>query len=273
MKLVDYLRALLSQFVSKKDTGFIGDQAMPKTSSPIVIFDGLTNLEGFSQKYVVPKSGYVTVEGQTNSTMNELYLCVDEQLKVSAMGVNGWGSRASVSAAKGSSIKIDITGFAYARAIFSETMGGANSILNPILQGGLLCLRNTCKLYLKRLSVVRKSGSVISQTLRQANTLTSTLGTSQMMRSGLPPKTATFELLPLMNQTIRLAFILGQHRKGRVLLRQFLVYQERVGERLGVKSRKEKPSLFSVASLQNIHSLSLFQTKVQSNLSFGGALC
>ena len=124
MRLVDYLRALLSQFVSKKDTGFIGDQAMPKTSSPIVIFDGLTNLEGFSQKYVVPKSGYVTVEGQTNSTMNELYLCVDEQLKVSAMGVNGWGSRASVSAAKGSSIKIDITGFAYARAIFSETMGG-----------------------------------------------------------------------------------------------------------------------------------------------------
>ena len=32
MKLVDYLRALLSQFVSKNDTAFISHQAMPNTS-------------------------------------------------------------------------------------------------------------------------------------------------------------------------------------------------------------------------------------------------
>ena len=155
MKLVDYLRALLSQFVSKKDTGFIAEQSLPSASP--VIYDG-------QLEYVAPKNGWAY--GGINAVWEEsgyvaLKIGTSYMNQICYSGVGQGGGRLFfLPVKKGEKVILEHSSGKPLYLRFFENMGGGN-LAHSI--GGVLCLLGSSVHYLKRSLAVRKVGLVTSR--------------------------------------------------------------------------------------------------------------
>ena len=148
--LKTYLQALLSRFYSKKDSAEV-IALRDVNVTPITLKD--ESINGASDVSVVaPASGRIVSYVNNNTGYNGLSYPGNMVTLISTFNPELINNTAmTFEVAKGQ------TFFVHRKTssptpcrvlLFPFNGGGVNSILNPILQGGLLCLRNTCKLYL-----------------------------------------------------------------------------------------------------------------------------
>ena len=270
MKLVDYLRALLSQFVSKKDTGFIAEQSRP---SSVVSRHTVPPTSGSGAHHllmVAPCNGYACLNfSGTQGSWGGYYLEADGEIATKMHGGAPFAREITkaVRCVKGGNVQTHVFSESGTATLifYSRVGGGSNPILNPILrsiQGGLLCLRNTCKLYLKRLSVVRKSGSAINrcQVIDWIWT--------KVLRATLH---LAMESYSLITQTIQVLKTSSSATTANTLRERQLHLHQQTLLALGSICQKGRPQRYIRQLL--LVSCGFPLTKAHVNPSFGGALC
>ena len=268
MKLVDYLRALLSRFYSKAEAELVGRQALPcpegqntllYEGTDKVFFDGVASFDGYI---------HIDNEGEGMSYIQGAILRYTRHTgreSIFLPVVKGQTFRAEFAGNSKKTLRITRTS-----GSTSEKKGGGNSILNPILQGGLLCLRNTCKLYLKPLSVVRESGSVIREH-QIHDTLIGVLLNLGRLESIQPRVMVKLCVELLEQQNVQL-----------FKLKHYLIdcfFAQTVSKTLGIPAiqsplkRVTRFTLLSDVKPLGVATSSLYQLSDRRSLGFGGALC
>ena len=270
--LQNYLRVLLSRFYSKKDSAEV-IALRDVNVTPITLKD--ESINGASDVSVVaPASGRVVSYVNNNTGYNGLSYPGNMVTLISTFNPELINNTAmTFEVAKGQ------TFFVHRKTssptpcrvlLFPFNEGGGNSILNQILQGGLLCLRNTCKLYLTP-SLVRQrtinclvKPFVLSYKHQQKKVLSNTL--QRRVTVLLQSMLGAVETLALETKRGVLGVaIFG----GQTLLPVISEEQSRVtkGNKLLQVGRKKVDHQLSMG-------LSTFNQKTAlGNFNLGGALC
>ena len=261
MKLVDYLRALLSQFVSKNDTGFIVQQNSLKTnaSSAFEVVD-----EG---SFVSTVNGEATLSILVPTKATDFFTIKigEVVLHQHVVSRDGYLAHMNIPVSKGERYSINTSVPTVLVRLFGK-LGGGNLVHSL---GGVLCLLSSSVHYLNHSSVARESGLPNKQ-LRQTQSLDTTQLSVIGKRLSLK-KTAGFLLN--LGQLIYLSSNLERIETG---LKQ--VCQTRA-----VGNTFVFPCLFKKVFLKAINSREVCQSQsveshstrivALSNLSYGGASC
>ena len=141
MKLVDHLRALLSQFVSKKDGEFISTQGL---STDTFIELSKPTVNG-TQTFVAPCNGFLNIGTEARGNVESAGIASWGQIDVTQQYDNqvGYAQDAIIIPLKRGNTQYFSSAGAYRFVRFYKMYGGGNSIPNPILlsiRGGGLCL-------------------------------------------------------------------------------------------------------------------------------------
>lgn len=140
-KLTDYLRALLARFVSKNETEFISTQSTPSRNG--IDLDIPTNNE---LSYTAPSNGFLNIADEmSNGKMGiTSWGVMDATVYSESSSSQGGQDAVYIPMKKGDTQNVII--FGKARFIrFVKMTGGGDKPLHQLLQGGLLCLRNSLK--------------------------------------------------------------------------------------------------------------------------------
>ena len=271
MKLVDHLRALLSQFVSKKDGEFISTQGL---STDTFIELSKPTVNG-AQTFVAPCNGFLNIGTEARGNVESAGIASWGQIDVTQQYDNqvGYAQDAIIIPLKRGNTLYFSSGGAYRFVRFYKMYGGGNSILSPILrsiQGGLLCLRNTCKLYL--------TPSLVRQSTISCLALQSALRYKLRLKHQSFKKSQLRAMVSLLSMFGMLKTFLSEMKTEAQgvgtcgdLTQMVAISEERFratkASRLLLNGKRQK-------ALQKSMVQSIFSPKMAlGNLSFGGALC
>ena len=139
MKLVDYLRALLSQFVSKKDTGFIAEQSRP---SSVVSRHTVPPTSGSGAHHlfmVAPCNGYACLNfSGTQGSWGGYYLEADGEIATKMHGGAPFAREITkaVRCVKGGNVQAHVfSESGTATLIFYSRVGGVIRSLTQFFKG------------------------------------------------------------------------------------------------------------------------------------------
>ena len=261
MKLVDYLRALLSRFYSKAESSQVGHQSCPSTSAITLKASG-DSASGSTYSYTTTADGYIDASGQAGDPNTEIGISYGDLSERNSQPNQGWGVSANMYVPKGAKVSVVNSNRVNGLTVkFYKTIGemGGGNLAHSL--GGVLCLLGSSVHYSKRLLAVRKVGLVTSL-CHQAKLLNCLL--SQNKFKGIQLH-AMGGLLYLRKELEQVFVTLGH----RISDAHLMV----VGAQL--LSCSEKASSLTTNSNQIRQTLEYSSSSPSAlyNLSFGGASC
>ena len=105
MKLVDYLRALLSRFYSKAESSQVGHQSCPSTSAITLKASG-DSASASTYSYTTTADGYIDASGQAGDPNAEIGISYGDLSERNSQPNQGWGVSANMYVPKGANVSV-----------------------------------------------------------------------------------------------------------------------------------------------------------------------